>query len=118
MKYEVNYNQSGRREFANVTFENGQQVSYEIIRSQYEDPTLRICRGSLQKNIIASFDNNKLTFEEMPDTSEGIPEYFTHKTFGDCQYMSENGTCSRINILATGEIKMIYTPMLIKNIVK
>ena len=126
MKYTVNYNNSNGREFANVTFENGNTCSFEIMKSRPRtakeafrneaDYSFSQCSGRVQDGMRVVFDSfiGSIDFEEILENN--LSEKFEHNTFGKCEVISTNDQFTKITVLKTGERKTIFTQILLKNI--
>ena len=112
MKYTRTYNHSNRREFANVTFEDGSTVSYEISTSRYNGVTLRQCGGRVPCGMRMVFEKNNVEFEEIVIVEMTSDKFFNHDTFGKCEVVEVVGKFTRIKILETSEVKDLFTDIL------
>jgi len=110
MKYTRTYNHSNGREFANVTFEDGSTVSYEISTSRYNGVTLRQCGGRVPCGMRMVFVKNNVEFEEIVEMTSD--KFFNHDTFGKCEVVEVVGKFTRIKILKTSEVKNLFTDIL------
>ena len=125
MNYEVKYNRWNGREFANVSFENGSECSFEIFKSKprtakeaFRNETtesIRLISGSYPKDMTYRFDGYLTFMDAHNGTFSGI---INHRAFGECEVVSSNDQITNVIVMATGEKKSLATKILINFIVK
>lgn len=115
MKYEVRYNEWNGREYANVTFENGSVVNYEIMKGRYataksyiqrsdRDNTLRQCGGRVPAGMKVVFDGVNVEFEEVENPYAG--QFMEMDGWGRGEVVDMIGACVvKLQNVETGEIK-------------
>jgi hypothetical protein len=103
MKYTRTYNHSNGREFANVTFEDGSKVSYEISTSRYNGVTLRQCGGRVPCGMRMVFVKNNIEFEEIENPFAG--QFMEIEGWGKGEIVSKSANVAKLQNVETGIVK-------------